>query len=165
MFVEQYLERFSSNPLMPEPAALDIGGALARTMMTIRDSAEAQGIELGCNIYFLAGSFDIGMPRTGDQTAVNLDTQHQSRNDSFVGDFHVHPYARKMSPTASVGFSTGDTDSYLTTNSKHMLRFHFVAAGPKLWLIVTYPWNSAAGARAAANNVGCEGWHGVHRSE
>jgi hypothetical protein len=146
MFLEQYLERFQSNPLMPDPAAIDLGGTLATGMMQVRDKAETAGVEHGCNLYYLAGNFELGAPHTGTQVSVSLDTVRESANRAFVGDFHVHPYSRKMSSEVSIGFSTDDIEGYLAITTRYSLKFYFVAAGNKLWLIIIYPWTQAQGA-------------------
>jgi hypothetical protein len=143
MFLEQYIERFT-HPLYPTPLALDVSGTLAGTFVRLRDTAEAQGVEYGCNLFYLAGSIDVDHGRRGDQTATDLDSARQKGHPGFCGDFHVHPYARKMSETVSIGFSTTDVvDNVENVTSTFMIRFHFVAAGPRLWLIVMYPFSKS----------------------
>jgi hypothetical protein len=161
MYVDKYATAIRNNPLMPEPHMLQISGTLGAGFIQIRNEAEEEGIEYGCNLYLIRDTVEVGRVRKGEQTSVDLGTTRQSKNELYVGDFHVHPYRRKMSSKATVGFSTGDIDSYLTTKTRRSyVRFHFVFAGTELWLIVMYRWTKTQGTgpipKTFDTNVGLE---------
>lgn len=144
MDLDDYVQAFGDNPLMPIPRNLNIRATLAQILFLVREKAEAEGVEYGRTLWFEDGHVVSGVTVRGEQTSVSLDTTEQATFDEYIGDFHVHPYRRKMSETVSIGFSTGDIDTYLNTKrvgtQASLLRLYIVVAGPKVWLIIIYPW-------------------------
>jgi hypothetical protein len=144
MDLDDYVRDFGSNPFMTSPQSVNIRSTLARVLYLVRETAETEGVEYGRTLWYENGQIASGQTIRGEQTSVSLDTDVQATFDEYIGDFHVHPYRRKMSDTASIGFSTGDIETYLKTkrasNQVSALRLYIVVAGPKVWLIIIYPW-------------------------
>ena len=158
MNIETYAAK-TVHPLMIYPQQLEVSATLVITMFALRGTAETQGIEYGCNLFLSAGRIIAAGTIVGDQGGISLDAGGASKDPDYIGDVHVHPYRRKMSATASIGFSTDDVASYMRKRGgpgmQDLLHFHFVVAGPKVWLIVMYPWSDAKpqGEQEVANDV------------
>jgi hypothetical protein len=144
MDIDDFVTQFDSNPLCSIPQQLNIRPTLARILFMHREMAEQEGIEYGRNLFLEGGQIVTGPTMKGDQTSVQMDNTTAATFPEYIGDFHVHPYRRKMADGVSIGFSTGDIDTYTATKQLNgqisLLRFHMVVAGPKVWLIVMYPW-------------------------
>lgn len=146
MLIEDFLIQSRSNPRLTIPTQLEVGGGLAQIFFQGREEAEAEGVEFGSSLYYFGRRVVTDELIRGHQTGVTLNTQQNSQIPQYVGNWHVHPYKQKMSNTASIGFSTTDIDLFLAVtpapDRKFDIRLHFVIAGPKLWLMVIYPWTS-----------------------
>lgn len=112
MYIDDYANEFV-HPLMSFPQQLSIRPTLARILFLHREMTEAEGIEYGRNLFLEGDQIVSGVTIRGTQQDVTLDVEKASADPDYIGDFHVHPYRRKMSDTASIGFSTGDIDSYM----------------------------------------------------
>ncbi|MGX9966487.1 hypothetical protein ACVFYP_24400 [Roseomonas sp. F4] len=146
MVIEDFLVQSRSNPHLAIPSQLEVGGGLAQVFFQGREEAEAEGVEYGSSLYWAANRVVTDEPIRGHQTGVQLNTRENSQIPSYVGNWHVHPYKQKMCNTASIGFSTEDIGIFLGVipppDRRFDIRLHFVIAGPKLWLMVIYPWTS-----------------------
>lgn len=143
MDLDDYVRDFGNNPLMSPPQTLNIRAPLAQVLYGVRELAETEGVEYGRTLWFDDGAITSGVTIRGNQESVTQNPE-DTTFDEYIGDFHVHPYRRKMSDTASIGFSTGDISVYLKskpTQGQNMLRLYMVVAGPKVWLIIIYPWS------------------------
>jgi hypothetical protein len=132
--------------LMIYPQQLEVRAALARILFVLRETSETQGIEHGRNLFFEEGRIVATDLIEGTQGRIFLDATGASKDPDYIGDVHVHPYRKKMHDTTSVGFSTEDITSYMRKRGPGIpdrLHFHFVVGGPKVWLIVMYPWSEA----------------------
>lgn len=146
MLIEEFLIQSKSNPRLTIPSQLEVNGQLAQVFFRTRELSESEGLEYGSSLFWVGRGVVTDEPIRGEQTSVPLNTQEYSQIPRYVGNWHVHPYKQKMCNTASIGFSTEDINIFLgitpPPNAKFDIRLHFVIAGPKLWLMVVYPWTN-----------------------
>ncbi|MDX2038288.1 MAG: hypothetical protein SFX72_16685 [Isosphaeraceae bacterium] len=96
----------------PTPRKLEItSDGLVKTLRSLITRSEAEGIELGLNLYWDPTSSSIA---TSDEfrgigpAAVDMHARDVHKDINYLGDCHTHPYDIKMGPAATIGPSNSD---------------------------------------------------------
>jgi len=156
VLIDEFLAQSRSNPMLAIPTSLEISGGLAQIFFMGREQAEAEGVEYGSSLFWMGKRLVSDEPIRGTQESTPLDTQQNSQIPQYAGNWHVHPYKQRMSNTVSIGPSTADLNIWLNLQQNGRvlpIRLHFVIAGPKLWLVVMYPWTDPDPALANGVNT------------
>jgi|GEM_PF-5122048 len=142
MDVSEYLVRCIRNPDYSLPVGsvgnLVLDPQLSWEFRRMRDRAEHMGMEIGCRLLMRDRRLLVGVTILGTKTNVPLETPLKSVTlPTYIGNFHAHPYLRKMGPLANIGPSTGDLEIWLQHRPRNFpISIHFVFGGEWLYALV-----------------------------
>ncbi|MFO1140187.1 MAG: hypothetical protein U1E41_14055 [Paracoccus sp. (in: a-proteobacteria)] len=121
---------------------------LKNKFLEIQDASEETGYEHGCSLYYdptLRSIIARHEYKSESPSAVNLKNKDHSKTKYYCGDFHTHPFKKKVGDGVSVGPSgtEGDWKEWFchpprekNDQNSNINGIHFVASGKLLYLIV-----------------------------
>jgi hypothetical protein len=149
MELNTYIQSCHRNVNQSSPSIITAATPLTNSFVETRDIAENFVLEYGHNLFYWGGNVRTGDRIRGQKTTVVVGQRDhyplRTRYSPMIGDFHVHPYAKKLSESAIIGPSSGDIETW--TRNRHQfyddlepafkkIEIHFVFAGTYLFLLV-----------------------------
>ncbi len=139
MLLDHYVAKCLNNAQFYTQDVLEVGGTLADKFRNRIQLSETNVQELGFNLFWLSGSVWAGQYLQGSAsgTSISLDTDQARQKPAYIGDFHTHPYEKKMGQGAKPAFSNGDLVEYCARPPLHKpISLHFVASSDVLYLLL-----------------------------
>ncbi|HEX5752366.1 MAG TPA: hypothetical protein VFZ09_39540 [Archangium sp.] len=139
MLLDHYIASCLGNAQYYTQSELKVGSVLADKIRGRIQLSEANVQELGFNLFWLSSKLWAGQFLQGSAsgTTISLDTTNARQKPGYIGDFHTHPYEKKMGGGAKLPFSNGDLVEYFDKPPLHQpISLHFVASSDQLYLIV-----------------------------
>jgi len=137
MQLDAYFREVTQNPTATTRSNISLSGRLTTVLTQLGSISEAQIREWAVGIRFngFANRLAMTHPWKGERTGVDW-PPNLVMDPGLVGTAHTHPYAKKLSRTAKVGFSMGDLSFYAQMQQGAPIKTHFVVCCQTVFLAV-----------------------------
>jgi len=139
MDLNTYARTIIGDPTFQTKTHLVVPQGLLFPLQQLREVSENEIREWGAPILWQGNALglQVGNGFRGGREGVNWDPNFHVGIPNRIGSFHSHPYRKKLSPKAAVGFSIGDVVFYAETYpANYGVGINFVTSGNKLFLAV-----------------------------
>jgi hypothetical protein len=113
MTIDEYIAAILKDAKTKSPTDLVLTGSLLLQTNYAKIISEGDVVEIGNRLYFRENKLLPGSKWTrGERQHVDFLKKNTAEKPDFIGTFHTHPYAKRMGPKTSVGFSASDIGAF-----------------------------------------------------
>lgn len=137
MLLDEFVAQVIEEPTATTRSKITLSNALTASLYHLGNTSEAQVRQWAMPLKLnpRTGQLVTGGPWRGARAAVDW-PERVVFDPELIGTAHTHPYAKRLSPDAQVGFSIGDLSFYTRVHEGRPITVHFVACSRTLFLAI-----------------------------